>query len=60
MAASLFNYDGIFAEIHPNPQDAVSDGDCQLGISQFHKVLQKTRMVDALPPLEKHNRVTGH
>lgn len=30
VASSIFNYDGVFAECHPNPKCAVSDGDCQL------------------------------
>ncbi len=60
MAANLFNYDGVFAEIHPSPQDAVSDGDCQLGIPQFREVLKKTRLIDDLPPVGEHRRVDGH
>tara|TARA_R100000458_G_scaffold59897_1_gene72523 strand:+ start:264 stop:1070 length:807 start_codon:yes stop_codon:yes gene_type:complete len=59
MAANLFNYDGVFAEIHPRPNDAVSDGDCQLSVSQFREVLKKTRMIDALPPVGRHHRVVG-
>lgn len=35
VTADLFNYDGVFAEVHPNPPQAVSDGDCQLYLNRL-------------------------
>ena len=37
-AAPLFGYDGLFAEIHPEPINAISDGDCQLDLMKFNEV----------------------
>lgn len=48
VAADLFNYDGIFAEVHPNPPEAVSDGDCQLYLSDLEALIEKSRKVGAL------------
>ena len=35
LGASTFHYDAIFAECHPNPSCAVSDGDCQI---ELHRI----------------------
>jgi len=45
VAADIFNYDGIFAEVHPNPPDAVSDGDCQIFLSDLENLIQKAKTV---------------
>lgn len=34
-AADIFEYDGVFVEVHPNPEDAISDQDSQLSINNF-------------------------
>jgi 2-dehydro-3-deoxyphosphooctonate aldolase (KDO 8-P synthase) len=39
VGADVFGYDGVFAEVHPNPPDAVSDADCQLYLNRFEKLL---------------------
>lgn len=41
MAAPIFGYNGIFAEIHPNPETAISDGDCQINLSDWSRLLNK-------------------
>jgi 2-dehydro-3-deoxyphosphooctonate aldolase (KDO 8-P synthase) len=42
MLASLaFDYNGIFAETHPNPPEAVSDGDCQIFLNRMPDLIKK-------------------
>lgn len=41
ITADAFNYDGIFAEVHPNPSCAISDGDCQLELSKLGELVEK-------------------
>lgn len=48
VAADLFNYDGIFAEVHPKPSTAVSDGDCQLYLRDLEHLVNKAKMVGKL------------
>ena len=35
----MFGYDGVFAEVHPNPPDAVSDADCQIYLSDLERIV---------------------
>ncbi len=39
LGADVFQYNGIFAECHPNPSTAVSDGDCQIDLSRIEKLV---------------------
>lgn len=39
IAADIFNYDGIFAEVHPNPSESVSDADCVLDLNNLSKLV---------------------
>ena len=48
IAADIFNYDGVFAEAHPNPPDAVSDGDCQLFLSDLEDLVKKAKAAGEL------------
>jgi len=41
LSASVFEYDGIFAEIHPDPPSAISDGDCQIYLNRFRGLMEK-------------------
>ena len=45
VAADLFNYDGVFAEVHPDPSCAVSDGDCQLNLSDLEQLIDRSKLV---------------
>ena len=45
VAADIFGYNGVFAEVHPNPECAISDGDCQLELDKFEKLLQMAAAV---------------
>lgn len=48
VSADLFNYDGVFAEVHPNPPAAVSDGDCQIYLKDLKKLITKAKKVGDL------------
>ena len=45
LAADIFNYDGIFAEVHPNPPEATSDGDCQLYLSELENLVTRAKSI---------------
>lgn len=48
MIASLaYEYSGIFAECHPNPPEALSDGDCQLYLDRVEYLLKTYDRVEA-------------
>ena len=34
-AAPIFDYDGVFVEIHPDPLNAISDQDSQIKVNKF-------------------------
>lgn len=40
MSADVFGYDGVFAEVHPNPPTATSDGDCQLYLNDLSNLIK--------------------
>ncbi len=45
VAADIFNYDGVFAEVHPQPECAISDGDCQLRLSDLEALVGRAKAV---------------
>ena len=48
VAADLFNYDGVFAEVHPRPETATSDGDCQLFLGDLEGIVAKAIKVGSI------------
>jgi len=48
VAADIFNYDGVFAEVHPHPECAISDGDCQLRLSDLEALVGRAKAVGQL------------
>ena len=48
VAADIFNYDGVFAEVHPNPECAISDGDCQLYLTDLDDLVVKAKQIGDL------------
>lgn len=46
VAASLFNYDGVFAEVHPDPLTSPSDGDCMISVQVLDHLVKKAKKVD--------------
>ena len=45
MAAPVFGYTGIFAEVHPNPDKAISDGGCQIRLDEIHNIITKEEKI---------------
>tara|TARA_R100000700_G_C3164845_1_gene140095 strand:+ start:184 stop:867 length:684 start_codon:yes stop_codon:yes gene_type:complete len=45
LAADIFNYDGVFAEVHPDPDNSVSDGDCHLRLQELETLVSKAKKV---------------
>jgi 2-dehydro-3-deoxyphosphooctonate aldolase (KDO 8-P synthase) len=45
VSADLFNYDGIFAEVHPCPENAVSDGDCQIRLKDLKNLVNRSKLI---------------
>ena len=41
LTGAVFGYDGLFAEIHPDPPTAISDGDCQIYLDRFRGLMEK-------------------
>jgi 2-dehydro-3-deoxyphosphooctonate aldolase (KDO 8-P synthase) len=41
IAADIFQYDGVFAEVHPSPKDSVSDADCVLDLGRLEMLVKK-------------------
>ena len=39
-AASIFEYDGVFAEVHPDPRNAISDKNSQIKLNEFKQLLK--------------------
>ena len=41
LTGAVFGYDGLFAEVHPDPPSAISDGDCQIYLNRFRGLMEK-------------------
>jgi 2-dehydro-3-deoxyphosphooctonate aldolase (KDO 8-P synthase) len=41
LAAPVLGYDGVFAETHPDPDSAISDGDCQIPLSEMAELIAR-------------------
>jgi len=46
IASSIFDYDGVFAEVHPDPPNAISDGDCQIYLNEFRDLMEKHERIN--------------
>jgi len=45
VACDLFNYDGVFAEVHPNPPESVSDAECAIHLDNLPDLVQAAKSV---------------
>jgi len=45
LAADIFNYDGVFAEVHPDPDNSVSDGDCHLRLQELETLVSRAKKI---------------
>ena len=48
VSADLFNYDGVFVETHPVPEDSVSDGQCLIALDKLEHLINKAKAVGSL------------
>lgn len=46
VSAGLFNYDGVFAEVHPDPPTSPSDGDCMIAVQVLRHLVEKAKRID--------------
>lgn len=44
-AADIFNYDGVFAEVHPRPLEATSDGQCMIELDKLRELVITAKMI---------------
>ena len=45
VACDLFNYDGVFAEVHPNPSESVSDAECAIHLDHLEGLVKQAKNV---------------
>ena len=45
LSAPIFEYDGVFAETHPNPQESCSDKECQIPLDEMIDLLAEQRII---------------
>ena len=45
LSYSIFGYDGVFVETHLDPQNAISDGDCQIDVNEISNLINKTKKI---------------
>lgn len=41
LSSGIFDYDGVFAEVHPHPPSSTSDADCQIQLSKIDYLVNK-------------------
>lgn len=41
LCASIFGYSGVFAEVHPEPINALSDADCQIELARVASLIKR-------------------
>ena len=45
ISCDLFEYDGVFAETHPRPEESVSDGECLLPLDRMGHYITKAKSI---------------
>ena len=45
VSADIFGYNGVFAEVHPNPPEATSDADCQIYLDRLEYLVKMSESV---------------
>ena len=48
VSADIFGYNGVFAEVHPNPTEATSDADCQIYLSRLESLVEMANAVGSV------------
>lgn len=58
LSASLFGYNGVFAEVHDDPKNAISDQDCQLDINNLSNFISVSDKINSISsPILLHNKI---
>ena len=52
-SSGIFGYTGLFAECHPNPKYAYSDGDCQIPLKEVEDCINKLDNINKIISDEK-------
>ena len=52
-SSGIFGYTGVFAECHPNPSEAYSDGDCQIQLEEVEGFINKLDQITKIVNDEK-------
>ena len=61
VACDLFNYDGVFAEVHPNPPESVSDAECAIHLDNLSELVRAAKSVgDTLPKCKDETLYRTH
>lgn len=47
VACDIFNYDGVFAETHPEPSDSVSDGECAIHLDDLPELVRHSKLISS-------------
>ena len=54
-AALMIGVDGLFIEVHDNPEEAKCDGDIAYPLHQLEKMLKRLKAIDAVSRHLYHN-----
>ena len=44
----VVSLDALYLEVHPNPQEALSDSACMISISQLPQLLEQAKTIDSI------------
>ena len=58
VASAIMGYNGIFAETHHNPPQAISDGDCQIYLDRIQGLIEKHEAVAAIENSDSVERLS--
>ncbi len=62
LSAGIFGFDGIFAECHLNPKEAISDADCQIELDQMEGLIDRQQLIQKANEVDlehKHSMLFG-
>lgn len=56
LAASIFKYQGVFAETHPCPATALSDADCQIDLARMPGLMKSAEKIADLATMKNREK----
>ncbi|MBD3284688.1 3-deoxy-8-phosphooctulonate synthase [Candidatus Uhrbacteria bacterium] len=48
LSSGLFGYDGVFAEVHPEPEKAITDGKCMIYMDRIKELVEVQEKIDGV------------